>query len=228
MGRIMAKSALLTVVTLFGGMLIGFATGDLVFRLIPGSSVDDVRVGHAVIAAIPALLGFLVGGAVWGVQMGRLAGTGEIRRMAWAGMLGFGPLTIALALGLALAEPGIVARTDTPLHRIFTLLFVPSAFLIAGVSAFAIGKGLRDDKLALTLLWQVGLAAAITFLVVNLIMEAAGWVVGAPGAAERATMVTVLALGNIAAGLIGGGWMGRALYHRIVQVQRHTASRQPA
>lgn len=228
MGRIMLKSALLTMVTLFGGMLIGFATGELVFRLIPGSSVDDVRVGHAVIAAIPALLGFLVGGAIWGVQMGRLAGTPALRRMALAGMVGFGPLTIVLALGLAMAEPAIIAMAQLPLHRVFTLLFAPSAFLIAATSAFAIGKGLRDDKLAIALFWRVGLAAGITFLVVNLAMEAAGWVVGAPGAAERATMITVLALGNLAAALVGGGLTGRLLQQKSTQIRSRPVSQQPA
>jgi hypothetical protein len=43
--------------------------------------------------------------------------------------------------------------------------------------------------------------------VVNLLMEAAGWVVGAPGAAERATMLTVMFAGNLGAALAGGAVM---------------------
>jgi hypothetical protein len=39
-------------------------------------------------------------------------------------------------------------------------------------------------------------------------MESLGWVMGAPNAAERATMVTVLALGNITAAITGGAVMG--------------------
>jgi len=57
-------------------------------------------------------------------------------------------------------------------------------------------------------LWQAGLIATLTFLVVNLLMESLGWVIGAPNAAERATMVTVLALGNITAAITGGAVMG--------------------
>lgn len=208
------RGALLTVLTLFGGLLIGLIAGDLVFRLIPGSSVEDVRLGHAAIAAIPAMIGFLAGGAAWGVQMGRLADSEETRRMAAAGLLGFGPITISLALGLGIAEPTLVSRLDQPIHRIFTLLFVPSAFLIAGISSWALGKGLRDNKLAWSLFWRVGLAAAVVFLLVNLTLESLGWVVGASGAAERATMVTVLALGNISAALVGGGCLGRLLARR--------------
>lgn len=204
------RGALLTVVTLFGGLLIGLVAGDITFRLIPGSSINNVKLGHAAIAAVPALAGFLAGGAAWGVQMGQLTRASETRRMALAGMLGFGPISMILALGLGVAEPMIVGSMgkNIPIHRIFTLLFVPSAFLIAGSSALAIGKGLSDNQLAWSLFFQVGLTAAATFLAVNLIMESLGWVVGAPGAAERATMVTVLALGNVSAALAGGAMMG--------------------
>lgn len=205
------RGALLTILTLFGGLLIGLLLGDITFRLIPGSSVENVKVGHAAVAAIPALIGFLAGGAAWGVQMGRLAGSSDNRKMAITGMLGFGPITILLAAVLGVAEPAIVGylgERGQPIHRVFTLLFVPSAFLIAGVSAWAVGRGLGKAAQARSLFWQVGLTAAVTFLVVNLIMESLGWVVGAPGAAQRATMVTVLAMGNIAAALTGGAMIG--------------------
>lgn len=211
------RGALLTVVTLFGGLVLGLLVGSLVFELIPGSSVNDVQLGHAAIASLPALAGFLAGGAAWGVQMGRLAGAENQRRMAWAGTLGFGPITIALATGLGITEPVLVEQLGAlgqPIHRVFTLLFVPAAFLIAGISAWAIGKGLDDNRLAWSLLWQVGLTAAATFLAVNLIMESMGWVVGAPDAAERATMLTVLAMGDISAALAGGALMGWKLATR--------------
>jgi hypothetical protein len=204
-------SAFLTLLTLFGGLAIGLLAGDLVFHLIPGSSITNVKLGHAAMAALPALAGFLAGGALWGLQMGRLAGATNQRRMAWAGLLGFGPVTLVLAVGLGLAESALVeffGQAGQPIQRVFTLLFVPSAFLIAGTSSWAIGTGLRDRKLARQLFSQVGLVSAITFLVINLLMETLGWVVGAPGAAERATMLTVLALGNIGAALTGGAVLG--------------------
>ncbi|MEP7359084.1 MAG: hypothetical protein ABI847_17670, partial [Anaerolineales bacterium] len=116
-------------------------------------------------------------------------------------------------IGLSVLEPIAVAGMGgaLPVHRLFTLLFVPTAFLVAGVSAWAVGLGLGRPRVALALLWQVGLAAASTFLVVNLAFEAAGWVVGAPAAAERATMLTVMFAGNFGAALAGGAIMGLAL-----------------
>jgi hypothetical protein len=101
-----------------------------------------------------------------------------------------------------------------PIHRLFTLLFVPAAFLIAATSAWAISRGLKDNTLARSLFWQVGLVAAATFLIINLSMESLGWVVGAPGAAERATMVTVLILGDVSAALAGGALIGYRLAKR--------------
>ena len=218
------EGALRTVGTLFGGLLGGLLLGSLTFRLIPGSSVENVRLGHAAVAAVPALAGFLAGGAAWGVQMGRIVGaTAPSRRMAVAGMLGFGPVTIVLALGLGVAEPIIVTSLGPlPIHRIFTLLFVPSAFLIAAVSAFAAGIGLGDAALARSLFWRVGAVAGLTFLLINLLMEALGWVVGAPGAAARATMVVVMSLGNLGAALSGGSVLGYLL------AMRHAPARQAA
>lgn len=214
MKRIVVRSAFTTVFTLFGGLALGLLVGSLVFHLIPGSSVSDVQLGHAAIAAVPAVVGFLLGGAFWGLQMGHIAGEEHPRRLAWAGVLGFGPITALLALGLGLAEPVLVEQLGEmgqPIHRVFTLLFVPSAFLIGGISAWALGLGLQDKRLAKSLFWRVGLMTGGVFLIINLGMEAAGWVVGSPGAASRATMVTVLAAGNIGAAIAGGGVMGLLL-----------------
>lgn len=204
------QGAARTVLSLFGGLLLGLITGDLVFKSLPGHSLENPSPLHVLIAAAPALLGFLAGGAAWGAAMGRLAGAAETRRMALAGLLGFGPLTIFLAILLSyvetIAATGWLSRL--PIHRLFTLLFVPAAFLIAGTSAWALGRGLRRPALARPLFWQVGALAAAAFLTVNWMMEASGWVVGAPGAAQRLTMITVMGLGNLGAALAGGAVLG--------------------
>jgi hypothetical protein len=204
------RGAGITILALLGGTILGVALGELVFNLLPGHSIMNPNPVHILTAALPATIGFLAGSALWGIWMGRLAQVRETRRMAIAGMLGFAPITIGLALLLNALEPIAVDQlgAQVPVHRLFTFFFVPMAFLIAGTSAFALGIGLRDRALARRLFWQVGLAAGLAFLVVNLLMESSGWVVGAPGAAERATMVTVLFVGDLGAAIVGGGVLG--------------------
>jgi hypothetical protein len=204
------RGSLLTVITLFGGLTLGLVSGAVLFHILPESNVIHPSLLHMTIAAIPALFGFLLGGAAWGTSMSKLAGKPSSRRLAWAGMLGFAPITMALAVGLSVVE-GMSSRgfmAQIPTHRLFTILFVPAAFLIAGTSAWAIGMGLKEHYLAKWFFLRVGLASAGTFLAINLIMESSGWVVGGPGAAERTTMITVLVLGNLGAALVGGGVMG--------------------
>jgi hypothetical protein len=209
-------SALATVVALIGGLLLGGALGELVFNLLPGHSTSNPSIVHMLLAAAPALLGMLSGSALWGVWLGRLARAGDTRRMAASGALGFAPITIALGLALSLLEPVAVNRLGAqfPIARLFTLFFVPTAFLIAGVGAGAIGLGLRDRKLAWRLSGRCGLAAAITFLLVNLLMEMLGWHVGGPGAAQRATMLTVMLVSNLGAALAAGAALGYGLRRR--------------
>ncbi len=207
------QGAFLTVLTLFGGLAIGFLLGSTLYNVLPGSTIENPLPMHITFAAVPALAGFLAGGAAWGIGMGRLAGATETRRLAFAGLTGFGPVVLIVALFLSVVEPPLLANfgASTGIHRIFTLVFVPSAFLIAGISAWAIGRGLRNNALAVSLFWRVGLAAGVSFLLINLIMEASGWVVGAPGAGERFTMLTVMGLGNVGAAFVGGGVMALRL-----------------
>jgi hypothetical protein len=216
----MWRGAWITVATLFGGLALGIGAGDLTFRLLPGSNPMSATVPQALVSAVPMALVVAAASATWGVAIGQLAGDSSRRRLAIAGILGFLPITLILAFALFGLEGVAVDRIgqQVPIHRLFTLLFVPTAFLIGAVSAWAIGLGLRDNTLARTLFWRVGLAAAGSFLVVNLLMEWAGWVVGAPGAAERATMLVVMFSSNLAAALAGGAVLGRSLSARRAAV----------
>lgn len=203
----------ITIVTLIGGLLLGFMLGSFVFDTLSGHTFSNPNPLYVAAAAVPALAGFIGGSALWGAGMGWLAHSREPKRMAVAGALGFAPIALGLAILLQILEPLAVDKLGAllPLHRLFTFFFVPTAFLIAGVSAFAIGICLRERALAQQLFWRVGVTAVIAFVFVNLVMEANGWVVGAPGAAERATMLTVLFAGNFAAAIAGGAVMGLML-----------------
>lgn len=211
--RAALSGAGITVLALLGGTVLGVAIGNAVFHLLPGHSIMNPDPRHVIAAALPATAGFLIGSAVWGIWMGRLANSRETKRMALAGALGFAPITLVLGLVLTALEPIAVEQLGDvfPIHRLFTLFFVPMAFLIAGTSAYALGIGLRDKPLARKLFWRVGPAGGAAFLFVNLVMEMSGWVVGAPGAGERATMVTVLFCGVLAAAVVGGAVLGMIL-----------------
>jgi hypothetical protein len=225
------KGSLYTVVGLIGGLALGFVAGSAVFNRLPGHSIDDPNPLHIALAAIAAFGSMLIGCALWGVWMGGLAGNHQHGRLARAGMLGFAPITLALALFLQWLEP-IAASTSAaqlPIHRVFTLLFVPCAFLISGVGAWVLGRAVLGEPHARTLFWQIGLAGGAAFLGVDLFMEALGWQVGGPNAAARNTMLTVMFAGNLAAALVGGGLLGWrfALAPRLT-AHEHTLAAQTA
>jgi hypothetical protein len=78
---------------------------------------------------------------------------------------------------------------------------------LAGAGAWGLALG-RLARSVNPLLWRVGLVASVAFLVVNLVMDASGWVMGAPGAAKRATMLVVMFVGDLGSALAGGAALG--------------------
>lgn len=199
--------ALITGMCLWGGLLLGLGGGILL------SDVPGHMVLQLVFGVLPVVVGTGVGGAVWGSRMGRLVGSRETRRMNVAGVLGFLPITILAVVGLSLLESFTVhvGGSPLPVHRIFTLLFVPTSFLVAASATLALAIGLRRGPDALAWAWRAGLAAAAAFLLVDLLMEVAGWRVGGPGAAERFTMLTVAFAGALGSALAAGAAVGHAL-----------------
>lgn len=212
LNRLSARGAAYTALSLVAGMLLGVLVGSVVFETLPGHMGELTR---SLLAALPALAGLVAGGALWGHLMGTLTGgASPARRVAWAGALSFGPAVIVLGLGLNALEIALVERglgPDLPIHILFTLLFVPAAFLAAGVSALSLGAAVRGWRFGARLGLETGAVAGGAFLVLNLVMDALGWRVGAPGAAERYTMVTVLMVGSLGAALAGGAVLGGAL-----------------
>ncbi|MDX1438023.1 MAG: hypothetical protein R3335_14520, partial [Anaerolineales bacterium] len=203
---------LATAGTLVAGMVLSIAAASGISELLPMHVV-----ARSAVAALPALAGLFASGAAWGWSMDRLGKTGEPRRMAWAGALGFSLPTFVAMLTLFALEGAIEAAfrlaggQPPPIHRIFTILFVPTAVILAGGGAWALGAALHNRQLSWRMALAAGPAAGLAFLSVNLVMESLGWVVGAPRAAERATMVTVLAVSCLGAALAGGTMVGYRL-----------------
>jgi hypothetical protein len=208
--RAATLGAVLTVLVLTGGLIVSFMISSATFQALSGRVPDTLTFTLALLVFSASTL---LSSALWGVGMAQLAQIPVSRRMAWAGILGFVPITLLLIFGLQAAEP-IVFRTNLPLHRVFMVLFVPSAGLIAATSSLVLAWALGWGRAAPALALRVGLTAALAFLAVNLGMEALGWQVGGPGAAERATMLTVLFVSNLGAALAGGALLGLTLAQR--------------
>lgn len=208
------KGAWLTISRLFGGLFLGLIAGTVLFHLLPGSDVEDPSVMHAAVASIPAIAGFLAAGAAWGMAIGQQLGHTDRRKFGIAGVLGFAPITSILVIGFGMLEQQIFAFVgpSVPIHRLFTILFTLSALLITGVSVFVLSRALGFPRRAGILALRAALAAAGAFLLVNLTMESLGWVVGAPRAAERATMLVVMLLGKLAAAFTAGGLFALDLF----------------
>jgi hypothetical protein len=199
--------AALTMLGLVGGLMGGLIGGSFIFHGLIGKASHPLTYTLAAMVFGTSILG---GSVLWGMGMGRLARSSALRRAAWASILGFVPITVLLNFGLLTIEP-IAVRADLPVHRLFTVLFVPTAFLIAATSSLALAWALGWGRAAPALALRVGSTAALGFLAVNLGMEALGWLIGAPGAEERGTMITVLIAGNLGAALAGGAMLGMTL-----------------
>jgi hypothetical protein len=210
MGSTAAKGAFVTAGSLFGGIFIGIVAGSIVHG-IPTHLSEGTRIA---LASVPSTAGFVLGGAIWGSLLARDATGVSKRRMTLAGGLGFGLTVIAVALLLSLGEVLLVQEgrgPDVPIYVIYTFLFAPAAFVVSGVGAGSIGYVLAGGRMGLGIGLRSGIAGGAAFLAVNTFMEALGWQVGAPGAAARATMVTVTILGSIAAALAGGAVLGKEI-----------------
>jgi hypothetical protein len=104
-------SALATPLILIGSMILGGALGAILNDRLPGHSTDLVNI---LLSAIPALGGVIAGGALWGWAIARLTRTGDARRMARAGAIGFGPTVLLVALALTYFENLIVEQGQGP------------------------------------------------------------------------------------------------------------------
>jgi hypothetical protein len=208
--QISIRSAALTALFLFGGLLLGFLAAFWLTGL-PMHLPESTRVllGFTIIMSV-----VVAAGALWGRAIARLCQAGEPRRTTWAGALTFGPALLLAALALGRLERLFVEEgggPDLPVHNVFTVLFVPAVFFVAGAVGLAVGLAQREARIAWRCALGSGLAGSAAFLVVNLAMDSLGWRIGAPGAAERATMLTVMMAGNLGASLAGGAALGALL-----------------
>jgi hypothetical protein len=194
---------LIGMLTLSGSLLLGGGIGSL----FEGMRIHIPSMALNVIAAITALIVMLGGGAAWGLGIGKLVGSRELGKMARAGAVSYMPSVLILGTFLSILAGIFVEgsrQPPLPIYIFYTVLFVPTSFVVGAVGGFALGRAHRGSNHGNRLWLWSGLAAAIAFLLVNTIMEALGYQVGAPGALERATMITVTFVGHVAAAFAAG------------------------
>ncbi len=144
-------------------------------------------------------------GAIWAVSLARLTGHTAQRWVGVAGALGVAiPFWVAI-LALNELEQKLVwfHVRSIPIHQIFMGSFALTALGVAGIAAGALGAALGGAGLAARLALRGGVAAGLAFLAVALLMDVLGYRVGAPGAEERVTMLTVMLAGMVGAALVG-------------------------
>jgi hypothetical protein len=202
--------SLLTALTLAGGLALALVSGNVLFESF-NVHISGLASGLLV---LPIFLAALFGaGAAWGFLIGRIT-NGETMRLAKSGALAYGVTVILVGIILELLF-GAISVLDSvislPIHIAFTIVFVPAAGMIAALCTRRLANALGREDIKGELGKYSGLAAAAGFLIVNLVMLAFGWQVGAPGAAERFTMITVMLTSNAGAALAGGAAMGWVL-----------------
>lgn len=203
--------AWVTALYLLGGIAAGLGAA-LPISEIP--TPGHPHVARNVVSGVVLLAVVIATSWLWGRTIAARTGCAEPRSFGKRAAASFAPTFMAVATALGVLEPvfaGAGAAHGYPIHVVFGMLFVPATFLVASITTFALRFSRAEWRTALQLALAVGGAAAMAFLAVIVAMDTIGWRVGAPGAAERATMLVVSLTGTLAAALAAGAVLGRGL-----------------
>jgi len=204
----MLRAAWITARDLVGGLVLAVGLGSAVDRLGEPLLLPIRRTFSSLVA-----MGVLaVAGGLWSRHMAQLTGSAQLsRRNELITALTFGAAFVTVGLILALLEPGMIERgraSGLGIHVVYSLLFVPTAFIVATLGALSLRVTSGGRMISPGLAVVAGLCAAVAFLLVDLAMDAGGWRVGAPGASKRATMLVVTFVSVTGAALAAGGAIG--------------------
>lgn len=196
------RAAALAGVWLPGSFVLTVATVMAVQQLLgPAFVIEETRGAVLLISVGVAWMG--LAGAFWLRRVAQLAGLtatrGAVLMMAGTHAL----LTIAAVFALGRLELYFVedGHATIPLHNLFTLLFVPVVLICAALLCACVALVLRARPLTRRLAMRGGLAAALTFLALNVLQDLLGRRVGGPNAGATATMITVALIGNLGAAM---------------------------
>ena len=210
---IAAFTALLTALTL-GGSIWGF-----LFLGGPNSvtRLDVIRSDNTVVNLMAIFMPFLCGGGLWGLGLARLMNA-DARSMMKACALTWTATVVAFGaviFFLASFFGGLSRINFLPIflhsrHYNFLLVFVPIIGIASAINAYVVTRKLGFGDKRKFMGMYTGLAAALGFLTVGLILLfGLGWEVGRPVYGKYG-MLLLLLICSIGAALAGGaslGWM---------------------
>lgn len=204
------RGAALSLLCLPTGLLLAFAVMKGLDLVAP--SLQE-RVGPPLFFAVVGGCA-AAAGAAWGALLARPLG-GSRLLAGVGGAVGYGLAAPAAVWGLTFAETALQLQAqngaELPPHLVFGAIFPAATALVVLAATLSLALGLGRGARAVPLALRCALAAGLAFALVDLAMHVAGWRIGAPNAEARFTMLVVMALGLLAATLVGGATLGRAL-----------------
>jgi hypothetical protein len=210
------KLKYITLVVLFGlwtaFTLVGSVWAAL-FMLGPNSItrldvIPSDNMGEQLLAGLPF---YLCGGGLWGWGIARMMNkdaksTAIACALSWTGT-GFVSIIALVQLGTSIRSAQIFPYCCNPTHYAFLSTFDPVIAFVAAINAYMVPGKLGFHELKKSTGMYAGIAAALGFLAVGLIvLFGLGWGVGE----YPRKMLTLLQFCNIGAALAGGmaiGWV---------------------
>jgi hypothetical protein len=215
----------ITFVVLFGlwtAFMLAGSVWAVLFLLGPNSitRLDVIRSDNTILELVLVLI-FLCGGGLWGLGIARLMNA-DVKSMVTACALswtatGFVAVIALVSLGTIIRSAKIFPDCCHPTHYAFLSTFVPVIGVVAAINAYGVPGKLGFHELKMSAGMYAGIAAALGFLAVGLILLfGLGWGVGE----YPRKMLTLLEFCNIGAALAGGMALGWVLEKPTIGLDR--------
>ena len=198
-----AVYSILSSVILAGGLFLGSELHN------PAPDATGWRI---IVDVLAALLAILIIGALWGLGIAIFNGL-NMRDLSIAGAKSWGLTTFIFMILLEVLNAFHVPMSiavGVSRHFIFTVAFVIAIFIITAVATRGMVRAMGRDEVSTAAALLSGLAAAGTWLLINLIMLSQGWELGR-WMGGRSVMMTVTLYGLWGAAFAGGAAMGWVL-----------------
>lgn len=218
-GSLIMKSKSITFALLFGlwtAFTLAGSVWAVLFLLGPNSitRLDVIRSDNTLLELV---LVFLCGGGLWGLGIACLMNA-DVKSMvktcavSWSARL-FAFLMVVVSLGNyfgGFSRINILPYFRHSIHYNFLSIFVPAIGIITAINAYVVTRKLGFHELKKSTGIYAGIAAALGFLTVGLILlYGLGWEVGRPISGKYGMLKLMLFCG-IGAALAGGmaiGWI---------------------